>query len=64
MMTYLEQLLFRDKLVDDVREPTLTFQINNVTWGVLLPSVTFWMQLASVRVVRFTYACVNQSDFF
>lgn len=60
MMNLLEKLLFQDKLVDDVREPIWTFQINHVTWEVLLPSVTFWMQLTSVRNL---YVCFNESDF-
>lgn len=61
MMNLLEKLLFQDKLVDDVREPIWTFQINHVTWEVLLPSVTFWMQLTSILGILCIYGTITST---
>lgn len=55
-MSILLRILFADKLDEDTREPILTFSapaaLGSGTYGLLSPSLSFWLQMAAILVLQ------------
>eukprot|EP00978_Attheya_sp_CCMP212_P037302 scaffold174751_cov49-Attheya_sp.AAC.1 len=49
----LVQIMFADKLNEDIREPVYTFEspFGGDEYGILLPSASFWIQMSAVRKI-------------
>ena len=52
-MSVLLRIIFADKLDEDTREPIVTFSTSNGSeYGLLAPSLSFWLQMAAILVLQ------------
>eukprot|EP00586_Coscinodiscus_wailesii_P008839 CAMPEP_0172521614 /NCGR_PEP_ID=MMETSP1066-20121228/292682_1 /TAXON_ID=671091 /ORGANISM="Coscinodiscus wailesii, Strain CCMP2513" /LENGTH=270 /DNA_ID=CAMNT_0013304553 /DNA_START=90 /DNA_END=899 /DNA_ORIENTATION=- len=52
MLSLFLKIIFSDKLETDIRSPFTTFELHGERFGLLLPSVSFWMQLFATLVIQ------------